>query len=47
MADVVAMRVNLTLRGQKTVGGGDVKVDGSNYITRTTSNITAIRTRAP
>lgn len=44
--DVVAVRVNLTLRGQKTLGG-DVKVDGSNYITRTTSNVSAIRSRAP
>ena len=44
--DVVAVRVNLTLRGQKTLGG-DVQVDGANYITRTTSNTTAIRTRAP
>ena len=44
--DVVAVRVNLTLRGQKTVGG-DVKVDGSNYITRSTSNVTAVRLRAP
>ena len=42
--DVVAVRVNLTLRGQQTTGG-DVQVDGSNYITRTTSNITAIRSR--
>ncbi len=45
-ADVVAVRVNLTLRGQKTTGG-DVKVEGSNYITRTTSNVTAVRSRAP
>lgn len=44
--DVVAVRINLTLRGQKTTGG-DVQVDGSNYITRTTSNITAVRSRAP
>ena len=45
--DVVAVRVNLTLRGQKTVGG-DVKVDGAtNYITRNTSNVTAIRKAAP
>lgn len=44
--DVVAVRVNLTLRGQKTTGG-DVKVDGNNYITRTTSNISAVRSRAP
>ena len=42
--DVVAMRVNLTLRGQKTVGG-DVKVDGNNYITRQTSNVVGIRSR--
>ena len=42
--DVVAVRVNLALRGQQTTGG-DVQVDGSNYITRTTSNITAIRSR--
>ena len=44
--DVVAVRVNLTLRGQQTTGG-DVQVDGSNFITRTTSNITAVRSRAP
>ena len=44
--DVVAVRVNLTLRGQQTTGG-DVEVDGSNYITRTTSNITAVRSRMP
>lgn len=44
--DVVAVRVNLTLRGQKTVGG-DVKVDGGNFITRSTSNVTAVRIRAP
>lgn len=44
--DVVAVRVNLTLRGQQTTGG-DVKVDGSNYITRTTSNVAALRIRAP
>jgi len=43
--DVVAVRVNLTLRGQKTTGG-DVQVDGTNFITRSTSNITALRTRA-
>ena len=44
--DVVAVRVNLTLRGQQTTGG-DVKVDGSNFITRTTSNMTAVRSRVP
>ena len=44
--DVVAVRVDLTLRGQRTTGG-DVEVDGSNYITRSTSNITAVRSRAP
>lgn len=44
--DVVAVRVNLTLRGQQTTGG-DIQVDGSNYITRTTSNVTAVRSRAP
>lgn len=44
--DVVAVRVNLTLRGQKTIGG-DVKVDGGNFITRSTSNVTAVRIRAP
>ena len=44
--DVVAMRVNLTLRGQRTIGG-DVQLDGTNVITRRTSNITAIRSRAP
>ena len=42
--DVVAIRVNMTLRGQKTVGG-DVQVDGSNYITRNTSNVAAVRIR--
>lgn len=42
--DVSAVRVNLTLRGQKTMGG-DVKVDGNNYITRTTSNVVSIRSR--
>ncbi|MBV2209088.1 MAG: prepilin-type N-terminal cleavage/methylation domain-containing protein [Thermomonas sp.] len=42
--DVIAMRVNLTLRGQKTMGG-DVKVDGNNYITRQTSNVISIRSR--
>jgi hypothetical protein len=44
--DGAAVRVNLTLRGQQTTGG-DVQVDGSNFITRSTSNITAVRTRAP
>lgn len=44
--DVVAVRVNLTLRGQKTLGG-DTEVDGSNFIERTTSNVAAIRSRAP
>lgn len=42
--DVATVRVNMTLRGQQTTGG-DVKVDGSNFITRTTSNISAIRSR--
>lgn len=44
--DVVAVRVNLTLRGQKTLGG-DVKVDGNNFITRTTSNVATVRSRMP
>lgn len=44
--DVMAVRVDLTLRGQKILGG-DAQVDGSNFITRTTSNITAVRSRAP
>ena len=44
--DVAAIRVGLTLRGQKTIGG-DVQVDGSNYITRNTSNVAAIRGRTP
>lgn len=44
--DVVAVRVNMTLRGQRTTGG-DVQVDGSNFITRTTSSVTAVRSRAP
>lgn len=44
--DVVAVRVNLTLRGQETLGG-DTEVDGSNIIERTTSNVAAIRSRAP
>jgi|APMI01.1.fsa_nt_gi type IV pilus assembly protein PilW len=42
--DIVAVRVNMTLRGQKTMGG-DVKVDGNNYITRSTSNVAALRVR--
>ena len=44
--DVVAVRINLTLRGQKTIGG-DVKVDGDNFITRSTSNVAALRVRTP
>ena len=44
--DVVAIRVNMTLRGQQTVGG-DVQVDGSNFITRNTSNVAMVRGRAP
>lgn len=44
-ADVVAVRVNLTLRGQRTLGG-DVAVDGSNFITRSTSTLTHVRSRA-
>lgn len=44
--DVVAVRVDLTLRGQKSLGG-DVKVDGNNYVTRTTSNVATLRIRAP
>lgn len=44
--DVVAVRVNLTLRGQKTVGG-DVTLDGNNYITRATSNVATLRVRSP
>lgn len=43
-SDVIAVRVNLTLRGQKTMGG-DLQVDGTNYITRTTSNVVSIRSR--
>lgn len=42
--DVVAVRVDLTLRGQKTMGG-DVKIDGNNYINRATSNMVSIRSR--
>ena len=42
--DVVAIRVNMTLRGQKTIVG-DVQVDGSNHITRNTSNVAAVRIR--
>lgn len=42
--NVVAARVNLTLRGQKTTGG-DVKVDGTNFITRTASYVTSLRSR--
>lgn len=42
----LAVRVNLTLRGQQTTGG-DVEVDGSNFITRTTSNVTAVRSKPP
>ena len=45
-SDVVAVRVNMTLRGQQTLGG-DVRVDGSNFITRNTSNVATIRGRAP
>ena len=43
---VQSARVNLTLRGQQTTGG-DVEVDGSNFITRTTSNVTAVRSKPP
>ena len=43
-SDVTALRVNLTLRGQQTMGG-DVKIDGNNYITRATSNVVSIRSR--
>ena len=42
--NLIAVRVNLTLRGQKTTGG-DVKVDGNNYITRTSSNVASLRSR--
>lgn len=42
--DVTAVRVNLTLVGQRTMGG-DVQVDGDNTITRTTSNVHALRSR--
>jgi type IV pilus assembly protein PilW len=42
--NVVAVRVNLTLRGQKTTGG-DVKVDGTNFITRSSTNIASLRSR--
>lgn len=44
--DVMAVRVNMTLRGQETTGG-DVQVDGSNYITRNTSNVVTVRARVP
>jgi type IV pilus assembly protein PilW len=42
--DVVAVRVNMALRGQKNTGG-DVKVDGSNFITRNSSNVVNLRGR--
>lgn len=42
--NVIAVRVNLTLRGQKTTGG-DVKVDGNNFITRTSTNVASLRSR--
>lgn len=45
-ADVIAIRINMTLRGQRTLGG-DVQVDGSNLITRNTSNVAAVRGRDP
>lgn len=41
-ADVVAVWVRMALRGQKNTGG-DVKVDGNNYITRNASNVTSLR----
>lgn len=43
-ADVVAVRVNMVLRGQKNTGG-DIKVDGNNFITRNTSNVASLRGR--
>lgn len=43
-ADVVAVRVNMVLRGQKPTGG-DVKVDGNNFITRNASNVANLRGR--
>lgn len=42
--DVIAVRVNLTLRGQRTTGG-DVTVDGNNFITRTSANVASLRSR--
>lgn len=42
--DVTAVRMNLTLRGQKATGG-DLQIDGTNYITRTTSSVVSIRSR--
>ena len=42
-ADVVAVRVNMTLRGQKNTGG-DLSVDGNN-ITRNVANVVNLRGR--
>lgn len=43
-ADVIAVRVGMVLRGQKNTGG-DVTVDGNNYITRSVSSVTNLRGR--
>lgn len=43
-ADVVAVRVSMVLRGQKNTGG-DIKVDGNNFITRNTSIVANLRGR--
>ena len=43
-ADVVAVRVNMQLRGQKTTGG-DVAVEGGNFINRNVNNVVSLRGR--
>ena len=43
-SNVVAVRVNLGLRGQKTFGG-DIKVDGNNFINRTSTSVASLRSR--
>lgn len=45
-SNVVAVRVNLGLRGQKTFGG-DIKVDGNNFINRTSTSVANLRSRMP
>ena len=43
-ANVIAVRVNLGLRGQKALGG-DIKVDGNNFINRTSTSVASLRSR--